>query len=78
MLTFCRWHLHERSRLFGVRHISLALYYPHYWYLTAMIVATRKVVDRAASPSPKAQDGPVEFGNPRSQDNTAPNHQRIG
>ena len=23
------------------------LYYPHYWYLTAMIVATRKVVDNA-------------------------------
>ncbi len=25
------------------------LYYPHYWYLTAMIVATRKVVDNADS-----------------------------
>ena len=23
------------------------LYYPHYWYLTAMIVATRKIVDNA-------------------------------
>jgi len=25
------------------------LYYPHYWYLTAMIVATRKIVDHADS-----------------------------
>ena len=25
------------------------LYYPHYWYLTAMIVATRKIVDNAES-----------------------------
>src|SRR6266705_2161499 len=55
-----------------------ALYYPHYWYLTAMIVATRKVVDHAGSSSPKAQDGRVEFEKARPQDNTAPNHQRIG
>lgn len=39
-----------------------ALYYPHYWYLTAMIVATRKVIDHTDSSSAVAQDGQVEFG----------------
>lgn len=39
------------------------LYYPHYWYLTAMIVATRKVIDRADSSSSEAQDRRLEFGN---------------
>ena len=39
-----------------------ALYYPHYWYLTAMIVATRKVFDHADSSSSEALDRPVEFG----------------
>ncbi len=38
------------------------LYYPHYWYLTAMIVATSKVIDRADSSSSEAQDRRVEFG----------------
>lgn len=33
------------------------LYYPHYWYLTAMIVATRKVIDRDL-PNPKDAPAP--------------------
>lgn len=37
------------------------LYYPHYWYLTAMIVATRKVIDRTNPPSSEAQDRQVEI-----------------
>lgn len=39
-----------------------ALYYPHYWYLTAMIVATRKVIDHADSSSLEVQNSQVEFG----------------
>jgi probable O-glycosylation ligase (exosortase A-associated) len=28
------------------------LYYPHYWYLTAMIIATRRIVERVADSKP--------------------------
>ena len=33
-----------------------ALYYPHYWFLTAMIVATRKVIDSASSSKSEARE----------------------
>jgi O-antigen ligase len=36
------------------------LYYPHYWYLTAMIVATRKIFDCALAPEVKVSSGKVE------------------
>ena len=39
-----------------------ALYYPHLWYVTAMIVATRKVIDRATSSGSDAPDRRVEIG----------------
>jgi O-antigen ligase len=38
------------------------LYYPHYWYITAMIVATRKIIDRGDSSSPEVDNRRVEFG----------------
>jgi hypothetical protein len=38
------------------------LYYPHYWYLTAMIAATRKVVDNADPPKSTALGRGLEIG----------------
>lgn len=38
------------------------LYYPHYWYLTAMIVATKKIVDKAALSKPAALGRGSDFG----------------
>lgn len=39
-----------------------ALYYPHYWFLTGMIVATKKVIDRAVASGVEDPDRQVEFG----------------
>ncbi len=39
-----------------------ALYYPHYWYLTAMIVATSKIVDHADTSTSEAQNPRISIG----------------
>lgn len=47
------------------------LYYPHYWYLTAMIVATRKIVENADPSKSMVPGHGIEFGKSSVQENVA-------
>ncbi len=47
------------------------LYYPHYWYLTAMIVATRKIVENADPSKSMVPGHGIELGKSSAQENVA-------
>jgi len=53
---------HERCRLLDVRLISVRSVLSHYWYVTAMLVATSKIVDHADTSTSEAQNPRIGIG----------------